>query len=669
MSEKNIFQSQYLETDVEVSGVEDLLEKIAEICLKNNICEDKTELIKKIKEREELTSTGFENGIAIPHTRFKDIKKSAVLFIRLKKGIDWKAMDGNVSDKFFCILVPENENVGDEHLKILGILANKLLDDKFINILSTEKNKNNLFKTINNIFNDEDKKETPKVVESTNSKKDFYVAVSACTFGLAHTYLAEQKLIKFAKENDFEIKVETHGARGDQNIITEEDLKKAKGVLIAVDKNLDLKHIKHENIYRTRTIDAIKNTDKCFEILKGNIKINKTKASIDNFFKLKLHQSASFAAGKTYNIIRLFALIIAIMVFAYKINDESKFLIDSLNLLKYLAIPGIPLIAAFLTFSFTKSEGTASAVGGSLFAITVYKNINYFNNDLIKPIASIGIMGAIIITLFAVLYHLYIYKLNSKIFAKNRKLNGGFKWFLQIMLVMLVLVIVFYSFDSISFANNFLFEHIIKLDNDHWWFRTIMATMFFALMVTDMGGPLNKWAITFSALFFIDSFAISPLNPWMTPLTAQVIAISTPGIAIWVRGLILKNKLTSKELELSKTAGKQGFNGISEGALWTLEKYKWKAYLSNYILALYCGFIIGIFHIQTFGGYNNILGVFFGFSTDNFLQLCGFDLPSFNIGFLILTLSSPIFGGIISTLALRNSNENKVKNEKRIQKI
>ncbi|WP_338972795.1 fructose PTS transporter subunit IIA [Spiroplasma endosymbiont of Panorpa germanica] len=664
MSQSKVFQKKYLNINVEANNAEELLDKIAQLCYDNEICDDKSKVVEKLIQREQLSSTGFENGVAIPHTRFKEIKKSAVLFIRLKKGIEWQAMDGNPSDKFFCILVPEDENVGDEHLRILGILANKLLDQDFIDKISNEKSDSKLFQEINTIF--EGDNNTKNSQAPLDEDKDFYVAVSACTFGLAHTYLAEQKLLKYAQENNFNIKIETHGARGDQNIITEEDLQKAKGVLIAVDKNLDLSHIKHNNIYKVRTIDAIKNTEKCFDILKGNIKVKKSKQVLDDFFKIKLHQSASYSVGKTYNIIRLFALITAVFFFASQIKTDSIFINQCLEVLKFMSIPAIPILAALLTFSFTKSEGSASVVGGSLFIVTIYKNLKYFEES---KFISIGVMGAIIVSLIAIMYNNYVYKFNSKIFSKNKKLNGGFKWFLQILLVFVTGFASFYLFNPISFANNFLFENIIILDSNHWWFRMIFATLFFGLMVTDMGGPINKWTITFSALFFIDSFSVSPQNPWMTPLTAQVIAISTPGIAVWVRGLLMKNKLSEEEIKLSSKAGKQGFNGISEGALWTIEKYKWKAYVANYLLAIYCGAIIGVFHIKTFGGYNNILGVFFGFSTDNFLQLCGFDLPSFNIGFLILTLTSPIFGGIINCIMFQKNEKIKVKNAKRVQQI
>ncbi|AVP48997.1 fructose PTS transporter subunit IIA [Williamsoniiplasma luminosum] len=634
-----ILKKEYIFLDIDLKNADEVFDFIAKTAKENDICDNVLGLIEKLKEREKLSSTGFESGFAIPHTQYEAIKKNAIFFIRLKEGVEWLSMDGQPSRLFFCILVGTNNN-GEEHITILGQIASKLMDQNFITNIQNASSKDGVLE----LFDSQNELETQQNNDTKN--QDFYVAISACTFGLAHTYLAEQKLLNYAKEHNFEIKIETHGSQGDKNIITPEDLKRAKGVLIAVDKEINLKHIKHENIYSVRTIDAIKNTKHCFDVLNGEIHRNKTKEQINFFFKVRLQQVSNKSVQLTYNIFRYMALIIGILALISTYLSDTNKINDFINVLSYSRFAVEPIFAYFLIKYLTKSETSAGSISIIIFAMNIYSNFIQKNNY------AYGIIGVVFLLIIVYFWNKYIYVLNQKV-IKDKKIQGGTKWLLQILIVIISLFIVYYTYDWFGKLNDSILLSIMEYDQKHWWFRMIIASVFLFMMTIDMGGPINKWTIIISAILMFESFAINPTKPWLTPITAQVLGITMPGLSLWVRGKILSNKLTENEKASCLNAGKQAYNGISEGAIWSIKEYGWKTHLNNLILAIYCGAVIGLLNIQTYGGYNMFLGAIFGFSTDNIFQLFNLDFKSFNIGFLVLTTTAPIFGGLLSVLTMQ----------------
>lgn len=209
-------------------AIDEMITKLVE----KDIVHDFDVFKKSIMTREEQTSTGLGDGIAMPHSKNIVVDKPAVLFAKSNKGVDYKALDGQPTDLFFMIAAPQGAN--DTHLAALAELSQYLLKDGFADKLRAAATP----EAVIAVF-DEASTAKEEVVAPT-SGQDFIVAVTACPTGIAHTYMAEEALKKQAAEMGVAIKVETNGASGVANRLTAEDIQRAKGVIVAADKAVEM---------------------------------------------------------------------------------------------------------------------------------------------------------------------------------------------------------------------------------------------------------------------------------------------------------------------------------------------------------------------------------------------------------------------------------------------
>lgn len=187
-----------------------------------------------ILAREALTTTGLGDGIAMPHSKNAAVKEAVVLFAKKDGGLDYESLDGQPTDLFFMIAAPDGAN--DTHLAALAELSKYLMKDGFADSLRATSTPDQVLAA----FNAAEAATVEEAVAAINNDGDFVVAVTACTTGIAHTYMAEEALKKQAKALGVAIKVETNGASGIGNKLTAEDIKKAKGVIIAADKAVEM---------------------------------------------------------------------------------------------------------------------------------------------------------------------------------------------------------------------------------------------------------------------------------------------------------------------------------------------------------------------------------------------------------------------------------------------
>ncbi|MDR2880057.1 MAG: fructose PTS transporter subunit IIA, partial [Fusobacteriales bacterium] len=238
--------------DLQSATKDEVINELAKTFLSTGIIDDLEGFIGEIKNREALSSTALEEGIAIPHAKTKYVKKPALAFGRSKKGIDYESLDGEPSTIFFMIAAPEDAN--NAHIETLARLTQMLLDTDFrTNILELG--------TKEEILNLINKKESAKLeenAEADNSSDNFIIAATACPTGIAHTYMAEEALKKAAAELGVPIKVETNGTDGVKHKLTEEDIKKAKGVILAIDRGIETDRFSGKKVIQTGTKEAIR---------------------------------------------------------------------------------------------------------------------------------------------------------------------------------------------------------------------------------------------------------------------------------------------------------------------------------------------------------------------------------------------------------------------------
>ena len=222
-----------------------------------------------ILAREALTSTGLGDGIAMPHSKNAAVKEATVLFAKSNKGVDYESLDGQPTDLFFMIAAPEGAN--DTHLAALAELSQYLMKDGFADKLRKVTSPDEVITLFDEAA---DKAEEPETVEPANENGDFLVAVTACTTGIAHTYMAQEALQKVAAEMGVGIKVETNGASGVGNKLTAEDIKKAKAVIIAADKAVEMDRFDGKPLINRPVADGIRKTEELINLaLSGNADI------------------------------------------------------------------------------------------------------------------------------------------------------------------------------------------------------------------------------------------------------------------------------------------------------------------------------------------------------------------------------------------------------------
>ncbi|MCC9719485.1 PTS transporter subunit EIIA, partial [Streptococcus agalactiae] len=220
-----------------------------------------------IMKREAQTSTGLGDGIAMPHSKNAAVKEATVLFAKSASGVDYEALDGQPTDLFFMIAAPDGAN--DTHLAALAELSKYLLKEGFADQLRQAKTPDDIIATFdsNSISQETVALQT---VQSTSKGSDYIVAVTACTTGIAHTYMAEEALKKKAAEMGVAIKVETNGASGVGNKLTSSDIARAKGVIIAADKAVEMDRFDGKPLVSRPVADGIKKSEDLINIILDN---------------------------------------------------------------------------------------------------------------------------------------------------------------------------------------------------------------------------------------------------------------------------------------------------------------------------------------------------------------------------------------------------------------
>lgn len=187
---------------------------------------------KGVFEREDEGTTGIGMGIAIPHCKSDAVKKAGLAAMVVKNGVDFESLDGTHAKIIFLIAAPNTED--NVHLQVLSKLSVMLMDEHFTNSLINVNSVDEFLSIIDDAEAVKDANNEPKKEEKVSSGA-FIVAVTARPTGIAHTYMAAEALEKKAKELGYQIKVETRGSGGAKNVLTEDEIAKAAGVIVACD--------------------------------------------------------------------------------------------------------------------------------------------------------------------------------------------------------------------------------------------------------------------------------------------------------------------------------------------------------------------------------------------------------------------------------------------------
>ncbi|MED3625441.1 fructose-specific PTS transporter subunit EIIC [Neobacillus thermocopriae] len=531
----------HLEGNQKIEVVEQLVDMLYQAGKVTNREEFKAAILK----REEQSTTGIGDGIAIPHAKTKAVKEAAIAFGKSITGVDYQSLDGKPAHLFFMIAAPEGAN--NTHLEALARLSGLLMKAEVRYELLKATSPNEIIDIINRF----DKEETKK---STNSvKKDLIVAVTGCPTGIAHTYMAADSLKAKAKEMGVEIKVETNGSGGAKNILTEEEIEKATAVIVAADINVEMERFKGKHVIQAAVADGIHRPQQLIEkalkrdapVYNGgdrpNEKSTEQKGTKKGFYKHLMNGVSNmlpFVVGGGI----LIAISFLFGYNAFKPDDPSYHPIAE----ALMTIGGgnafgliVPVLSGFIALSIADRPGFAPGMIGGLIAAN----------------GGAGFLGGLIAGYLAG----YLVLLIKKLVSRLPKSLEGIKSILIYPLLGIAatgFIMLYVINKPVAWLNASITEWLTGLGTGN---AILLGIILGLMMAFDMGGPINKAAYVFGTGLLASGV--------YEPMAAIMAAGMVPPLGIAIATTLFKNKFTAEERNAGKACFVMGLSFITEGAI------------------------------------------------------------------------------------------------------
>lgn len=549
----DLLNMQGIELDLKVSNKSEAIDKIVDLMDKTGNLNDKEEYKKAILAREELSTTGIGDGIAIPHGKTKAVKKAGLAAAVCKDGVDYDALDGAPVYLFFMIAVPDNSD--NLHLEVLARLSTILMDEEFRKKLIACTDKKEFLRLI-------DEKESEKFPdepkEESNSKGGSYrvLAVTACPTGIAHTYMAAEALEEKAKEMGVSIKVETNGSGGAKNVLTKEEIENAECIIIAADKNVEMKRFDGKRLIKTKVANGIhKSQELIEEAISGKAPIYHAdgpseKSSDEEIEKEGIgHQIYKHLMNGVSHMLPFvigggILIALAFLFDDYSLNPSNFG--SNTPFAAFLKTIGdtsfgfmLPVLAGFIAMSI--GDRPALAVG--------------FVGGMLAKEGGSGFIGA----LFAGFIAGYLVVLLKKIFSKLPESLDGLKPVLLYPFFGILLIgaiIIFVVNPPVGAFNTALTVGLNSMGESS---KVLLGIILGAMMAIDMGGPINKAAYVFGTAGLASG--------QYDMMAAVMIGGMVPPLSIALCTTFFKNRFTKKERQSGLTNYIMGLSFITEGAI------------------------------------------------------------------------------------------------------
>lgn len=561
MKIRDLLAVESIDLNGKATGKTDVLNQCVDLMAKSGKIADVEKYRKGVFEREDEGTTGIGMGIAIPHCKSDAVKKAGLAAMVVKNGVDFESLDGTPAKIIFLIAAPNTED--NVHLQVLSKLSVMLMDEHFTNSLINANSVDEFLSIIDDAEAVKDANNEPKKEEKVSSGA-FIVAVTACPTGIAHTYMAAEALEKKAKELGYQIKVETRGSGGAKNVLTEDEIAKAAGVIVACDTKVPTDRFDGKKVIECQVSDGI---NKAEELIK------RAAAGDAPVFKAsgKASDTQQSTGGKES---------VAHQIYKHLMNGVS-------HMLPFVVGGGILIAIAFLIDGFCVDINSLPADQRSNFgtiteAAALFKGIGGIAFEFMLPILSgfiamsiadrpglaVGFVGGAIAAngtsgflgaLVAGFLAGYTVLLLKKILDKLPESLDGMKPVLLYPLLGIFIVGVIMQFvvePPIGALNVAINEGLKGLNGSS---AVLLGALLGGMMSVDMGGPVNKAAYVFGTA----SIAAGNYNI----MAAVMIGGMVPPIAIALATLFFKNKFTAEQRKAGPTNFIMGLSFITEGAI------------------------------------------------------------------------------------------------------
>ena len=570
--------------DLQATDKEGVINEMVQSLVDNGVVTDFDTFKAGIMNREAQTSTGLGDGIAMPHSKNEAVKEATVLFAKSNKGVDYASLDGQPTDLFFMIAAPEGAN--DTHLAALAELSKYLMKPGFADKLRQASTPDQVIAAFDAEEQEaaaEEAKKAEAVKEAASSDKPLIVAVTACTTGIAHTYMAEEALIKKGEEMGVTVRVETNGASGVGNRLTAEEIAKAEGVIIAADKAVETARFDGKKLISKPVAAGIRQTEELIQtILDGKADVfhaeNAAQASAS---QEKLSLGGAFYKHLMSGVSQMLPFVIGggILIALAFLFDQILGVPTDLESLKqlgsynqpaaYFMTAGkaafgfmLPILAGFIGFSIAEKPGlVAGFVAGAIAdSGAALGNVAYGATKATIPAAqSSGFLGALVGGFLAGGVILVLRKVLAGL---PRSLDGIRSILLLPLLgVGLTAAIMFVLNIPMSAINTGMNTFLTNLGGSS---AVLLGLLVGGMMAVDMGGPVNKAAYVFGT----GTLTASALSGGGSTVMAAVMAAGmVPPLAVFVATVLFKDKFTQEERDSGLTNIIMGLSFITEGAI------------------------------------------------------------------------------------------------------
>ena len=504
------------------------------------------EYVEGMFAREAQENTYLGNGVAIPHGTPESrhlIKETAIAVLQVPGGIDWE--DGEGEPAYLIVGIAASDN---EHLAVLKRLSTVVGDEEVAEKLAKTTNAEDIRSALSDVAGGE------SAAPQAAATGKFVIGITSCPTGVAHTYMAQEALEKGAQVLGHEVKIETQGSVGADNVLTAADIARADVVIIAADTNVDPARFVGKRLYRTGTKAAINDAVQV---------INTAFASAPVFGDADAAASASAKPERTGVYKHLMTgvshmlpfvvaggLLIALgfAIGSFMFGDQGIYIYKE----EYAGTLGqtlfqigkdafalfVPVLGAYIAYSIAGRPGIAPGMVGAYIAAST----------------GAGFLGAIVAGFIAGYFVAWL----AKIIKLPRELDS-----LKPMIILPLVGTAFIGLLMYYFIAHPVAEAQSALET---WLKSLqgssallLGALLGGMMALDMGGPVNKAAYLFSSGLIASDV--------LGPMAATMAAGMTPPLAIFCATLLFKNRFTEEERQAGKAAGVLGLSFITEGAI------------------------------------------------------------------------------------------------------
>lgn len=559
MKIKDLLKKELMIMDLKATSKLEAINEMVKKLKDEEIISDEEMFKDFILKREEKGTTGLGDGIAMPHAKTTAVKIPAVLFAKSKTGVDYEALDGEPVHIFFMIAATEGAH--DSHIETLAKLSKMLINDEFVKELMTCENPDKVHELVDKFSIEENSKEETKIEEKKSLDEPYIIAATACPTGIAHTYMAAEALRKAAAEMGVKIKVETNGADGRKDVLTAEDIEKATGVILAINRSIETDRFDGKPLIQVEAKDGINRAKELIQdVLDGKAKKfvaekSSSTEKVESTDKKGLYKHLLSGVSYMLPLVISGGILIALAFLADTLAGVSADQVQG-------AYGSTSKIAKILMGIGGAAFGLFVPILGGYIAYSIGERAALAAGLVAGALASSGGSGFLGAMLGGFLAGFVVKVLVKALDGMPKSLNGLKMILLYPVLSVLITgtIMVLALNPVVSVVNNALNNWLQTMSGSS---AMLLGAILAGMMAIDMGGPINKAAYVFGS----GTLAASMATGGSSAMAAVMAGGMVPPIAIALATTLFKNKFTVAEKEAGLSNYVMGFSFITEGAI------------------------------------------------------------------------------------------------------